>query len=558
MNPTPDSTVYLLKGELGLKLTFDDDYFRRLETAKANAATDRDTNLCLHGTFVEGDKTHWNYVITPPVHIIPTAASATAVPNLLFARRRQVLPSNTAEATKKIAQADTLSGPEVLGSGAAGGVPPVAPPAPVPPKVQKPNDVVASAPNVAPPLTAPGNAPTEMFSDCPTPVSQTLIDQYLGGNDLDRPQRQRLYNEWKDIRCYVLARAFPKPGAKVVSLEQSRAIRLYLNVIVNTGGAQGATASWQPGVIKRDFDKPLPSVVNEADLKKIFDLVGSDDDLVRAEAIRFVRNLPVDFFERSFKEKRARLNESPVKLRERYAIGASFFHYNRIVEWLYAKAETDKAGIRQSINAEWNSSRAWMQDSLFEKSAKPYEAILFYAKGIVERERKLTEDQGRASFAAMLTALRAIGEGYPFNHLHVAQALAIVEGEASTEVILRQIGTSDYYQAATSVESESALTASAYTLYAGPGKNFPSKSDFRPQNGGHLLLRQGGWHLVLAKDRIGWINQEVVEVSQASLAQSQPQSQPQKEKELAFGSRRPLALVGELSIRTGRRHLQFA
>ncbi len=170
----------------------------------------------------------------------------------------------------------------------------------------------------------------------------------------------------------------------------------------------------------------------------------------------------------------------------------------------------DKANIRQAMNGEWNAGRTWTQDSFFEgKSAKPYEAILLYAKGIVERERKLTDDQGRVSFASMLAVLRATEDSYPFNHLHVAQALAVVEGETSTDAILKQISTADYYPAATLVEDEPSLSAAVYTLYAGPGKNFPSlRTEFHTQRGGRLLLRQGSWHLILAPERIGWVSQD--------------------------------------------------
>lgn len=523
---TPEAAVYSLNNEFGWMLKFDRRHFARLEDARSSATVEDKRNLCLQGMFAEEGKIpELNHAITPlkiaPVKEAIIVAQNAKLINMFFTRSRPALPANPAEAVRKVAQVDIATSSEVLNTSGTEAVArstsaPTSSLTAAPPPSRS---SVTSAPDVASSTTGPATNGTPRITqspiNCAAPTNQLLLDQFLAGNDLEKNQRQRLYGEWGGIRCYVLSRAFPTPSAQVSSLEQSRAIRLLLNVIVNTRESQTASAYWQPGIFKRDFGRPLPSVVSEADLKKIFELLTADDDLVRAEAIRFIRNLPVDLFEKLFRERKTRLNELPMKARERYAIGASFFYYNRIVEWLSARPEADKTNMQQAINAGWNAGRAWTQDAFFVgKSAKPYEAILMYAKGIVERERKLTDDQGRSSFATMLTALRAAGDGYPFNHLHVAQAVAIVDGETSTEAILKQISIADYYPAATLVEDEPSLSAAVYTLYAGPGKNFPRiKDEFPRQQGGRLLLRQGDWHLLLARERIGWINHNAEEAT---------------------------------------------
>jgi hypothetical protein len=346
---------------------------------------------------------------------------------------------------------------------------------------------------------------TRKVEGCPIAGDfQEKTDKFLAGDELDRQARSQLYENWSTVHCYVwpIIAGLEKG---VASLERSRAIKLLVNAIMNNSQMSDNAAYWQPnGDSRRDFSRSLP-FLRGSDLKVIVDLLATDDDLIRAEAIRFVRTLPVDPITVMFRDKLQHLGSLPAQQRERFAIAASFHYYNRTVEWLYEKSP-DTTKINQAVQLEFNEGQAWPKQIL-NNGAKAYEAMLHYARGIVEREKKLVVDLGKSSFQNMLGALAMTGEGYPSNYLHVAQALAVVHGGPSTQDILRQIHSVEPYPPATFLENDTSFRDAQFDLYAGPSDKVALSLKLDSKSGVRLLLRQGDWHLVHAPNRIGWIHQ---------------------------------------------------
>jgi hypothetical protein len=356
----------------------------------------------------------------------------------------------------------------------------------------------------------------EFRTEAPKPPNSTrcaigsirdLVDKFLLGEDLDKDQRRQIYAQWKHIHCYVLPSALNVHAKKVSPFEQSRAIRLLLNAIINNSELDGDLSYWQPsGSNRRDFSRLLPFVL-DSDIRVIFNLIPLDDDQVRSEAFRFVKTLPVDSLEKLFRERLSRMNQYQPREREKFAIAASYLYYNRVVEWLDVKPDVDRSAIRKAITIELEGAANWTHDKMFDgKSAKPYEAMLLYAKGIVERELPLTDDSGKASFNSMLRAVWTTDETYPSRFLHIGQALAVVEGDKLSRDILRHIQSAVPYPPATLLDANPAF-AGSFSMYAGPDRKYPTlKTKVGTKEGARLLLRLGDWHLVSARKKVGWIN----------------------------------------------------
>ena len=309
---------------------------------------------------------------------------------IFFTKKKLAVPDDTKAAVKRVAQAQVPPSKEVLtssGTGEATNSPSTAP-------------AKTEAPAAPPPAAAPG-----CLSDATIRAS---VDAFLNGDDLDKKTRQKqVYANWPDINCYVLPIA-EGSNAGVTPLQQSRALKLLINAIINNSQITDDPAYWQAdGPNKRDFHKSLP-YLQDQDLERIFQLIASEDSVIRAEALRFVKLLPVDGFEHLFKQKLQRLradtkSESKAKT-ERFAVAGVSLYYIRIVEWLNGAADPT---THAEVAADFTAGLEWASDSYFDRrSAKPYEATLLYAKGIVERELKLTDDGNQAyktSFASPRT-----------------------------------------------------------------------------------------------------------------------------------------------------------
>jgi hypothetical protein len=334
---------------------------------------------------------------------------------------------------------------------------------------------------------------------------------------LDKKTRQvQIYPNWPAINCYVLPIATGS-NPNVRPPLQSRALKLLINAIINNSLIPGDQYYWQSdGPNRRDFSKQLP-YVQDPDIQRIFELIPSDEALVRAEALRFVKLLPVDALEHLFKQKLQRLKAAPSEKREpiarteRFAVAAISLYYNRIVEWLDGNAD---ATTRGSIGADFTAGLEWAADGYFNgRSAKPYEATLLYAKGIVEREQKLADDAGsllhKATFAKMLSRLKQTEDSYPLRPAHIAQALAFVAPlpDAALTDVLKQIQQADQLTPAMALDDNSPFAGKTVMMYAGPKKDQSVALGISAstKDSGNILLRLGDWYFVRGNGKIGWI-----------------------------------------------------
>jgi len=356
--------------------------------------------------------------------------------------------------------------------------------------------IVKSAPSSGP------SKPARSVATCGPSDSQLLIDRFVRGDDLDPAQRKDLYKEWPNLHCYV----WPLVKSEANGLERARAIKFTVNAMINNSLDGSNLIYWQPaGSNKRDFSRSLP-LLQEPDYKLVFELLKSDDLADRTEATRFVRNLPVDRFVTLFSEQADKQNALTNSQRERLAIAASFFHYGRIVEWLDPSAD-DNAKVAAAVTSEFKAASRWINKASLGDSAKAYEAMLWYAKAIVERERIKSDGAAKASFKQVIESIAATSEPYPSNPLHIAQAAAVTFSDTDPTPILKEIRAADVYTSSTPLSFSTGQPAANPLLYAGPGeshKRLPART-FVSGGNSRMLLRKGDWLFVQNNELIGWI-----------------------------------------------------
>ena len=373
-----------------------------------------------------------------------------------------------------------------------------------------------------PPVAAPTPASTDVKPDAFRPPTQSLtgcataplepiraeVDKYISGDDLDRSRRTAIYSSsGTSLHCYVWS-LVSNVDNKTPAVERARALRLVVNAIINNS-TKSDPLYWQPGgANRREFNQDLPYLLAK-DYKTVFDLSQTDDVLVRGEAVRFIRDLPVDRFAALFVESGTKLPELPPAQRERLGIASAFMYYNRIVEWLDGDT-IDSTEAINSVRSDFDAARRWTTDAVLGKAAKSYEAMLWYARAIVERERMLTPDKGKNSFATMITELTGAPEPYPSNYRHIAQALGVSQGGEKSQEILTQIETAHSYTPTTLLGDEPNLREASAALYAGPGDQYRllAKS-VTDRSTARLLLHKGDWYLASGKDWIGWFRRSV-------------------------------------------------
>jgi hypothetical protein len=243
--------------------------------------------------------------------------------------------------------------------------------------------------------------------------------------------------------------------------------------------------------------------------------LASDDDLVRAEAVRLIKLVPNDQFETMFQLKLSQMAnwKGPPIVRERYAVDANALYYNRIVEWLNVQDDAkaaQKSSAQSQIKKDYASGEQWMRDDFFVgRSSKPFRAMLLYAKGIVEHEMAISDDFGKASFAKMIATLEATGEPYPSRSLHIAQALIlssdVPNGSATQRALIKSIqGSSDVDVGRTLDEAN--FGSIPYQIYLAPESSLSTPVHVQAADGARLLLQKGEWFLVAAKGKAGWIH----------------------------------------------------
>ena len=360
--------------------------------------------------------------------------------------------------------------------------------------------------NPTPPRpTAPAPQQTRLPAGCtPSEADRGLIDQYVQGDDLGKPQRMGLYKDWASLHCYVWP-IVVSGDVTANSNQRARALQLTGYAIWNAPATTSEVAGyWQPqGDNKRDFSKNLP-YLQAADYKTIFELVKSDDVSLRGAAMFFIRCLPADKFETMFRAQLDSLAALDAAQRERLGIAASFMYYNRIVAWLNEDPVAKPSAAL--VAGEYANGKQWITRGTLGKSANSYDAMLLYAKAIVERERNLAPDLGQATFSAMIKAVEAMQDSYPSNLRHIAQGLAIGRGGPNAQDILSSIKDVDVYPSATPLALEPQPVGSN-AIFAGPDEKFPKRSvNIDSQQKAYLLLRKPDWYLVNGPGWVGWLH----------------------------------------------------
>jgi len=342
-------------------------------------------------------------------------------------------------------------------------------------------------------------------------VRKALVLSYLAGSDLDQTQRFDIYKNWDQISCLVLA-ALANEGGKFNSRNQGRALRLLASTIINNSG-DANTTYWQPNSGKRDLSLSLPKYLHSKYIRLIVNLVGVDDDYVRAEAVRFIKLLPNNQVEAQFQEKLQQMADTKANSgRQFFAIGAAALYYNRIVEWL-SVPDSQKANLRSTaindVAREFAAGQAWMRDEFFQgRSAKPFLAMLLYAKAIVEREMTLRDDRGKASFNQMLSVLRSTSDPYPSRSQHIGQALilssSLSEGSAQQRNALRSVQAATEFDLVRTMDGKDPFASKLYAISLAP--DMPqTDAQVAPGDNARVLLQSADWYLVSGKGKIGWI-----------------------------------------------------
>jgi len=495
-----NSTVHRLQSSQQLTLAFNAEYFSLLKND-----IDKNRNLCLKGRF-DADNTN-NFIFGPAITPLRFQvnqkesrlfrADEKGELALIFTTERPEAVADPTEAAKRAAKDDATIAGEVLTSSGTGAVSPAV------------TVKLDSAPTKV--TTKADLNPMPLASGCLVGADDVreLVDRFLLGDDLDKDTRRQIYGKWPSINCYVLPLAVD-PSVKVSGQVRSRAIKLLTNAIANNS-TQADRQYWQPnGAKKRNFALNLP-FVQGTDLERIFAQIEMDDDLVRGQAIQFIKTFPIDAFDKLFRSKLTALTGSqsaiPKPQVERYAVAASGIYYNRVTDWLNGVINVDQVAAQKSISADFDQSQKWTNETFLHNRAKAYAAMEYYARGIVERELQLG-DRGVNDFTAMLTLLKQTNEAYPSRSIHIAQALGIVSGGSDVAVsdILRQIQSADDLGAASSFDDSTPFAGRSFALYAGPRQNYPKLGPaVETKEGGSLLLQTGNSYLLRTSNKIGWI-----------------------------------------------------
>ncbi|MCA1499876.1 hypothetical protein [Bradyrhizobium sp. NBAIM14] len=495
--------VFWLQDRSPLALSFNKRYVDTLVEADRNSDAADYKNLCLTGVFSTGSGPADKVNVITPLQLVRSKVAyvgpRTGPLKIFYTKKKSAAPTDSKAATRQVAQAEVRSSNEVLtptGTGGVSSAPPITTP-------KTSNTVVSQST----PVAAPGCQPDATI--------RPLIDAFLNGDDLEKKVRQdQIYPNWPNVNCYVLPIATSiNPGT--LPQQQSRALKLLINAIINNSLIPGDLTYWQlEGTKKRDFRKSLP-YLQDGDILRIFEFVASDEPPVRAEALRFVKLLPVDALERLFKLKLQRMKanagenrDSPIKT-ERFAVAAISLYYNRIVESLDGDAD---ASTRSALGADFASGSEWAVDAFLNgRSAKPYEAMLLYAKGIVERELKFT-DSGtpsyRATFAKMISRLKLTEESYPLRPLHIAQAMAYTTSlsESALTDMLKQLQQAEQITPALALDESFQIAGKSLPMFSGPRKDLGIGVAASTKDGANILLRLGDWYFVRGNGKIGWIS----------------------------------------------------
>lgn len=498
------------------RFSFDKNYFRRLEeTAKSGSQSDYENN-CLSARALDNSANA--QPISPPFYVdakIGDGASirfvqkpntnVASAPDLNqpdagsgpIAKGKAVTPNETKESASldpKLIEQLQARKTKTLAS-ASNSVPQIAPI--VLPKLP---EQTTAAPRLQPAASEP-TPPSKACRDTPSDSSLTLVKQFIGGNDLDFTTRKSIYANWDDVHCHVLSILFD-PARPIT--QRARALRLTTFGLANIDDRK-----WQPGTkTYRDFSMPIP-LLSRAEEDYIFALTQSNADALREQALLFVRTLPSNSIEDRLTKIARDIDSLPQPYKERHAIAAIYFYYNRIVEYLNEPPGNplqERLMIRAEIGKYTARVTPWLRDPLFSNgNASSYRAMIAYATAIVEREKKLTNEQGRANFAKMLAELKSSSDGYPSNFLHIAQALAFVDG-AQSQPILERIKKSQNYPPAVFLEDKAGNSTAE--LFAGPGDFSKIADKFKPDRNVRLLMRFNEWDMVLGNGQVGWMRRQ--------------------------------------------------
>jgi hypothetical protein len=360
---------------------------------------------------------------------------------------------------------------------------------------------------VPPPASAPPGdpqPPSKTCSESPPAATAALIERFIGGDDLDYPTRKSFYSNWDAVHCHVISILFDT--SKSVA-QRARALKLVTLGLSNTDDRK-----WQPGGrTYRNFGDSIP-LLNRPEEDYIFALTQSNADALREQALLFVRTLPADSIAERLTKAAERLDRTTQPHKERYAITAAYFYYNRIAEYLNETPSNtiqERAVIRDQVKKYTASASFWLKNDLFSNgsgSASSYRAMLAYVTALVEREKKLTADAGRSNFAKMLSELRQSSEGYPSRFLHIAQALAFTNPSQS-QAIMDRVKKATEYPPAVFID-EKLLPPSPGAIFVGPGQFDSISEDFKLNKSVRLLMQFEDWDLVLGNGEVGWMQRQ--------------------------------------------------
>jgi hypothetical protein len=483
-----------------LSLVFRKSYFDELEKANKDSNPNKVKDQCLAGDFrpLGGSQADQPWVtVTPPLHV-STEYNYGVLPRLRYGFTKRIAAASGDEKRDTMNAARTAVAAEDV----------VGPPQTLPTPAAR-ADAATSTVTALPPAK-----PLEAAANCIQESGlKAQVVAYLEGSDLDRDARFNLYNHWPGISC-LTGQIVGDDKNRFSSGNRARAVRLLASTVINYPDTY-----WQPIGPKRDFTKPVPSYFDDTLRKRIFDLLASDDDTIRAEAVRLVKLLPNDQFESLFQSRLAEMQtwKGLPAIRERYAIAANALYYNRIVEWLNVPDDdkaNQKSATQAQVGKDFANGEQWMHDQFFVgRSSQPFSAMLLYAKGIVEREVATADDFGKATFTKMVTKLEATGEPYPSRALHVAQALlfssGVIHESAEEKVLLNTINNAVEVDIGRVLDEGSGFGTSPYPLFIAPNTGrHSSAAHVQVSDKARLLLHSsdGEWFLVAAKGKIGWIH----------------------------------------------------
>lgn len=269
----------------------------------------------------------------------------------------------------------------------------------------------------------------------------------------------------------------------------------------------------------RDFSRPLPFAQKREQKQDLLNLlrdgttptrpeIGDDSGPLRREVEALLRSYPHDEFDGLFDEHLKSIGAAPAEVRQRFAMAAIGYYYNRVVERQWSKS-MESAG---ALDRDLAQGRKWA-DKISGPDAGAARARLHYARAHVYAKLAQAPNQVRTDFAELLKLTPEEMTAYPYP-LHIARAVVNNSGRTEdrprfnrlddTKLTRQPVSTTDKFDSANYEPSLIVVPDPAGTEIAklGPADKIRILMHFIPDP---KKKTENAWDFVWTTQGAGWV-----------------------------------------------------